>query len=354
MQRTLALLSCTFIVAFTLSAQEKHRVGVLDFVAKGVSETEAQIIGELFRGELVASKHFDVLDRANMDTILEEQEFQVSGCTESECAVKIGRMLNMEYMFYGSVMKLGELFIISVGMVDIESAKIVESAKETFNSIEDAVGAIPEIVDALTKVGDEDTSPVEPEPPKKGTIVIRSKPSGASVTIDRAFKGKTPCTIESDVTKDVSVTLALDGYEKETRRASFVLGEERALDVTLTKVVAHDGNPFRPLVFGGSMCAFASGITLNVLALAGAGDADYAYASYTAATTAVGASSRWDTYQGLIQQNNVMHGVGYACLGVGVGLLAWWIFMPDDATDIAWFLTPRLDRGFDVAFAYSF
>lgn len=163
MQRISRMLSFIIFVAFSLFAQERSRVGVLDFVAKnGVSEGDAEVIGELFRSELVASGAYDVLDRANMGTILEEQEFQQTGCTEAECAVQIGQMLNMEYMIYGSAMKLGDNIIISVGMVDIETSQIAKTAKKAFHSLNDAPGAIVAVVATLTGESTPDVTPPEP------------------------------------------------------------------------------------------------------------------------------------------------------------------------------------------------
>ncbi|MBI4977972.1 MAG: hypothetical protein HZC28_10830 [Spirochaetes bacterium] len=64
------------MTALSLYPQVKNRVGVLNFVAKGVSATEASAVSDLFRSELVSSGKFDILDRNNMDKVLKEQEFQ--------------------------------------------------------------------------------------------------------------------------------------------------------------------------------------------------------------------------------------------------------------------------------------
>lgn len=151
-------------VAFILSAQTiKPRVGIIPFVAKNASGTDAEIIEELFRGVVVNSGMFEVLDRNNMDTILKEQEFQQTGCTDSDCAVQVGRLLNMQFMFYGSLMKLGSSYIISVGMVNVETGQIVKTAQRRFAKIDDAYNELTAVVNELS--GKEEVEPaVEPKP----------------------------------------------------------------------------------------------------------------------------------------------------------------------------------------------
>lgn len=153
------------LLCFSLYSQgDKKRVGVLDFVGKGVSKTEAEIVGELFRGELVNSGMYNVLDRANMDNILSEMEFQQTGCTESECAIQIGKILNMQYMFYGSLMKLGESYIVSVGIVNVETSEIEKTAKEKFAVIDNADVASRAVIDILAGRREETTAKVSQAP----------------------------------------------------------------------------------------------------------------------------------------------------------------------------------------------
>ncbi|MEK6793391.1 MAG: CsgG/HfaB family protein [Spirochaetota bacterium] len=146
----LALFLSVMSVSAVFSAQ-RTRVGILPFQAKGVSASDADVVSELFRNAVVDNGQFDVLDRNNMGAILKEQEFQKSGCTESECAVKIGRVLNMQYMFYGSLMKLGDSYIVSVGLADVETSKIVKTAQERFSKIDQAIDNVKTIAETLAR-----------------------------------------------------------------------------------------------------------------------------------------------------------------------------------------------------------
>ncbi|MEK6794355.1 MAG: CsgG/HfaB family protein [Spirochaetota bacterium] len=117
----------------------------------GIAAADAQAIGTMFRGDIVTGGIFEILDRNNMNEVLKEQQFQTTGCTESACAVKLGKMLNMEYMIYGSVSKLGTAFFIQVEVINIETTRIVLSSKEKFTAMENSDTAIAKIVDDLRK-----------------------------------------------------------------------------------------------------------------------------------------------------------------------------------------------------------
>lgn len=131
-------------------AVKKVRVGVLDFKANNVAAMETTLVNDIFRNELVDSGKYDVLDRKNMQSILSEQEFQQTGCTDSECAVKMGKMLNMEYMINGVLAKTSGKYFLSVEMISVESSKIDKTARVQFESMDKLEKAIIELVEGLT------------------------------------------------------------------------------------------------------------------------------------------------------------------------------------------------------------
>ncbi|MCB4791385.1 MAG: CsgG/HfaB family protein [Elusimicrobia bacterium] len=110
-------------------ADKKLNIAVADFNAKNVSEMEAVAVSDFFRIELVNIGVFNVLERKNMEMVLAEQKFQVSGCTDQECAVKMGKLLNSNKIITGSLYKIDTIFYISAQVIDIESGKIQYSEK---------------------------------------------------------------------------------------------------------------------------------------------------------------------------------------------------------------------------------
>lgn len=102
-------------------------VAVAEFVGKNVSEADASIVEGFLRTALVGGGLFNVMDRDNMDAVLAEQKFQNSGCTEQQCAVEMGKLLNVSRMLVGSLSKLLDTYYITVNVIDVETGTIIAS-----------------------------------------------------------------------------------------------------------------------------------------------------------------------------------------------------------------------------------
>ena len=110
-----------FALILTLSnitAQEaKPSVAVLDFEARGIPGYEAETLTERLRTEIATTKAVQLVDRKLLQSILEEQGLQQSGCTTDECAAEVGQLLGAQYIISGAVGKLGETYSIDTKMV---------------------------------------------------------------------------------------------------------------------------------------------------------------------------------------------------------------------------------------------
>lgn len=129
----LTLLAVSYADIF-LHAEEKSNVAVLDFSAKNVSNDDAAIINEFFRSVLIKTGKFNVLDRSHISKILDEQHFQSSGMTDVKNVVKIGKLINVQYVFVGSYSKLDTLFMLNIDMVNIQTGKIEKSESRSIEN----------------------------------------------------------------------------------------------------------------------------------------------------------------------------------------------------------------------------
>ncbi|MFH1957000.1 MAG: CsgG/HfaB family protein [bacterium] len=130
-----AVVLLAFLTVGAVAIKNKiHNIAVLDFGSQGVSASDSIFVAEFFREGIVKSKRFNVVDRNNLDKVLAEQGFQQTACTEVECAVKIGKILNIRYIVTGKFGKLLNKFVVSVNMVDVETGKILYSNHATTSS----------------------------------------------------------------------------------------------------------------------------------------------------------------------------------------------------------------------------
>jgi TolB-like protein len=130
MKRTLLLTAALLACALPLSARDKMPIAVLDLQPKGVSKVLAGAVTDIIRSEMVKTGLFTVLERGQMKEILKEQEFQMTGCTDSACAVQVGKILSAKQILLGEMNKVGTNYLITVRIVDVEKGASEFAASE--------------------------------------------------------------------------------------------------------------------------------------------------------------------------------------------------------------------------------
>ena len=119
---------------------ERLNIAVVDLEAYGISETEVQALTNRLRVELFQTGRFSVVERDQMRAILEEQDFQQTGCTTNECLVEVGQLLNVQQIIAGSISKVGDVFSIEVRVIEVLTGEIVNAA------IVDVMGTISDVL----------------------------------------------------------------------------------------------------------------------------------------------------------------------------------------------------------------
>lgn len=110
------------------------KVAVMNLESKNVSADTAALISDMLRNDLFTLGKYGVVERSSIDKILKEQAFQQTGCTTTECAVEVGKILNVQQTVIGTVGKLGDRFVINVRLVDVETAELIATASEECSS----------------------------------------------------------------------------------------------------------------------------------------------------------------------------------------------------------------------------
>jgi len=102
----------------------------LDVVGK-VDKDISRPLTDSVRHEVVKSGRFKVMDRGNMDRILKEQAFQMSGTVAKEKVVEAGQMLGVGKIVIGSIGIVGRTYMISLSLVNIESGETERVEEDT-------------------------------------------------------------------------------------------------------------------------------------------------------------------------------------------------------------------------------
>ncbi|MBN1649238.1 MAG: hypothetical protein JW874_14470 [Spirochaetales bacterium] len=144
--KKIVLLSFLAISTVMLSAADLPVVTVLDFTSENVSESEMRTIISLISSAMFRSGEYTVIDISQRETILEELEFSLSGCTDESCAMEIGKLLSAEMIVTGSIGLLGSKIVISAKLLETETGKTLGAADGTYTNLDKFVSDVDKFV----------------------------------------------------------------------------------------------------------------------------------------------------------------------------------------------------------------
>lgn len=174
-------------------------VAVNELSFRGVSANDATIITDRLRSELLQTGRVRILERSEMDQVLREQAFQQSGaCDQSECAVQIGKLLSVDRMAVGSVGKIGELYTLSLRLLDVQTGEVLFTANEDFEGRLEGVltQAVPRMALKLAN-GATNVAAKGATGTGRSELYVTTQDSDAQLKIDGApINGRSPFTIE--------------------------------------------------------------------------------------------------------------------------------------------------------------
>lgn len=104
--------------------EEKPVLAVLTLQGLDISENEAIQITQFIQRELFYTEKYKLVERTQVDEILKEYQYQLSGVCDLECAVKIGKQLAASKVIIGTAGKFGNAYTIQIKLIDVQSSEI--------------------------------------------------------------------------------------------------------------------------------------------------------------------------------------------------------------------------------------
>ena len=126
-----SLISCVLACAVLVSLQALPKVAVLDILAqKGIDISAVVPITESIMEEVVATRAYIVLDRAYIEQVLKEQEFDLATMSNDTEIAKAGQYVGADYVVTGKVQLLGDAYFLVAKMIEVRTGIIVAQASE--------------------------------------------------------------------------------------------------------------------------------------------------------------------------------------------------------------------------------
>lgn len=124
---------------------------VAEFVAHGVAFSDASIVSDWIRVGLVKAGRVNLIERKAMAAVRAEHEFQQTGCTTDECAVKLGRLLNAQRIVVGSVGRFLDEFVVNAAVVNVETGQVLYTESAKGRSSDELIAAIESLTIGLCR-----------------------------------------------------------------------------------------------------------------------------------------------------------------------------------------------------------
>jgi basic membrane protein A and related proteins len=201
MRRTLAKTLALLLLPIAAAALPK--VAVLDMIAqKDVDQSMVAPVTETIMGEIVASRAYTVLDRAYIDQVFKEKEFQLSGIVSDQQVVQAGQFLGADYVVAGKILLAGGDYFLVAKMIDMQTGAI------TAQSSEQAEGKALVLLDMARLVGralasDDSTAEPPPDASPETAAYERAAPAngrikaGFLISGNGSFAGGPPWRLEA-------------------------------------------------------------------------------------------------------------------------------------------------------------
>ena len=143
---SLVALATISLPIYAQVTEGKQTVAVLEFEGRGISQLESKTLTDRLMSEMVNTDAVIMVERNQMDEILNEQGFQQSGCTSSECAAEVGALLGVQNMVSGSFGKLGNSYTIDAKMFSVETGATIRTVSKTYKGAVDNLLTVIEVV----------------------------------------------------------------------------------------------------------------------------------------------------------------------------------------------------------------
>jgi TolB-like protein len=149
----LLLMGCT-VVTFS---QTKPTLAILPFTTGGM-RGDGETIAILFSSQPEIRDAFTVVQRTAVNALITEQNFQMSGYTDSDTIARLGRALSADFVVSGHIRRLGNSNLIIATIVNVETFEQMAGDYRTYRNIEDVRNMLPAISRKMITASQQNTA----------------------------------------------------------------------------------------------------------------------------------------------------------------------------------------------------
>ena len=184
-----AVFAILFAAMAAVAAWSQPKIAVLDaLIPQNMDPSVIVPTTEKIIERLVVSGRFTVLDRANIESVLKEREFQVSGMVSDQDVVTAGKYLGADFVVVAKISKVGDTYFITAKMIAIKTGVI---ANQTSAQGEGKLSAVISLAEQVGEV-------------LSGGAVLAQSAAGGQKDISKPGATVSPPAKDTDTTADKS------------------------------------------------------------------------------------------------------------------------------------------------------
>jgi TolB-like protein len=134
--------------------EKKVRLAVIDFTKESQDPDHKnleKIVPEWLTTFLVETQAFEVIERRELQKVLQEQNLGQTGIIEVETAAQVGEILGVNILITGAVISVGDTLEVTTRLVDATNGTIVGAASVTVDDVDELRDQVKELAGLIEK-----------------------------------------------------------------------------------------------------------------------------------------------------------------------------------------------------------
>lgn len=186
------LIIIVFLAKPDLYSESEKTLAIFSFKANNTPASFEIILKDMFEVALYKTKYFKILERAQINMILQEHGLEMGGCTDQSCAVEFGKILSADLAAYGSISKFDK-YSINFKVINIHNSELV-------------------FTDTIEAAGEKDFQRVAEIISEKIILSIQNKDKGSYKNRDYYYRGFVPGWAQIYTGNNVKGSLLAGGF----------------------------------------------------------------------------------------------------------------------------------------------
>lgn len=206
-------------------AVERRHVALLRLdLPRGFSSDERTILADVLLSALSGTGRFDVVDREDMDAILQEQRFQASDLADEKEVVELGALVGVDLFAVCTVRSFEGLYYITARLISVETGRVEKTVSRRCEANVDFLPSMFKEV-AYELAGREEG---------KGRVKVVTRPDRAEVLLFGVPAGESPVSLVL-APGTYLLSVRKRGYVERRKTVRVLPGEETPWQVKLVK-----------------------------------------------------------------------------------------------------------------------